>query len=818
MKRSRKHAEKLELRNLSMLAFSVLVVVAAIATGCTTSSPAGGPTGPNGEAVGPNGNPIGSGASTSVPGGGGSGDQGVAAANAGTGANGVTAVNAGAGAAPASGSGAVAGTSAGGAAVAADPQATPDTWINESGKVAVDGNSLGVVGYWYAFGDGVTSTQSGNPYRDGMYCVTGEAPGDGDSEHWGAGVGLDLNAPDSEKLPYEYEGKISGFRMRLLGTVPTPVRVQFITNLDNNISPFITGVLDETVVYSIADARVPLEWGVENAGERAEGILYSIQVLAPGDTAAGPIDLCIAEFEPVWEPPGETPVDGPFINSDGVVLSDKNGFGIQGSVYAISDGVSTTQTGNPYVDGQYCIAGQFSGAANDWGAGIAFDLNKAPGGAEKLPFAYEDNVAGFRIGLRGSSPGGVRIQFITSEPQDGNQPFLVGRLNASTNYRIGWAQVPTSWDVEDAGREVDGSLYTLQVYLDGTEAGPFNVCVDEFVPLSEAELDVDAQPAAAGYNGARTVDESLLAEEYSTWKQRHFRDCGDGTACIPRDEGDCISEGVAYGMLLGAGYDDRDSFDRLWAYFEQHKNGNGVMNWQTNACGAAISDGSATDGELDAAMALIQAGCRWGGSYENDARELLQAILDSEVTTCDNRTILKPGDNFGGCDRTNPSYFAPAYYKVFASLTGNSTWTDLANDSYELLASLQGSMSGLVPNWTDSNASIPGGTDGQYGADASRTPWRIATDYAWFGEQRAVTFLDNVSSYVDDNGGIARLFSPNSNYRGGLALSALHQDAAKAQRYTDAWLTTSVDDTSYFPGTLRAVYMLLAAQQFSSGC
>lgn len=692
-------------------------------------------------------------------------------------------------------------------------------FVNSSGKVSASSNPFGIQGYWYRFGDGVTTTESGNPYRDGKYCVTGTAPGDGVADHWGAGIGLDLNSVDNVKMPYAFAGKVTGFRMKLEGTVPAPVRVGFVTRDDSStVPPFIVGKIDESFVYEIADAQVPFDWGVENAGERVADSLYALQVLAPGSDAAGPIDLCIAEFEPVYDPDSvDPPVTGPYLNSDGFVVLEDNPFGIQGPVYAIGDGVSTTQVGNPFRDGKYCVAGTFSGVDADWGAGIAFDLNRPPGGA-KAAYDPTGKVDAFRITLSGSTPGPVRVQFVLDEPQMGNQPFLVGRLEGTNDYRIDWAQVPTSWEVDDAGREVGTSIYTLQIYLDGSVPGPFDVCVDAFLPLGASELDRDAQPATAGYTGPRTIEEGSLAAEYQSWKANRLQDCGDGTACVPREEGDCISEGVAYGMLLAAGYDDRATFDKLWAYFEKHKNPNGVMKWQTSACGAASADGSATDGELDAAMALIQAGCRWGGTYQADATELIAAIKNSEITTCNNRMTLKPGDNFGGCDRTNPSYVAPGYFKVFATLTSDTSWNTLADDGYTLLAALQTAKGGLVPDWSDAAGAPAAGDEGAYGPDASRTPWRVATDYVWFNEPRAATFLNNLATYVDGNGGVQRLFEPNSAFRGGLAMSALPAATTKAQMFTDAWLTTSVDDDSYFPGTLRPLYMLLLSHRFTKSC
>lgn len=719
-------------------------------------------------------------------------------------------------------SGATGGLGGGPSTTTSTTGSTSGAFINERGRVSADSNVFGLQGDWYAFGDGVTSTASGNPYRaPGMYCISGEAPGDEDfAAHWGAGIGLDLNSAGGSKVPYEFSGKLNGFRMTITGSAPTPPRVHFVNSLENDVTPFTPVSFDESKTYWIAEARVPLEWDVDNAGERVEnGALYSLQVLAPGAEAAGPIELCITEFEPILDPNYTGPAvdDGPFINSDGFVSADDNDFGIEGPVYVISDGVSTTQSGNPYKDGKYCVAGEFSGAPDDWGAGIAFDLNK-PAGAERDLYAHGDTIAGFRIGLTGTTPGWARIQFVTNEPPEGNQPFLGALLNASMGYRIAWAEVPSSWEAEDAGETVGAAFYTVQLYLEGTEPGPFDVCIEEFVPVTASEIGAPAQAAEAGYNGPRTVDAAVLDREYELWKAARLRDCGDGTACVPRDEGDCISEGVAYGMLIAVGFDDRATFDKLWAYYNAHKNANGVMDWQTAACGATTSNGSATDGELDAAMALIQAGCRWGGNYENDALALIAAIKNSEVTNCNGTAVLKPGDNFGGCDETNPSYFAPGYFKVFQALTGDATWSDLVDDGYALLSTLQSRMGGLVADWSDAAGNPQAGDRGEYGPDASRTPWRVATDYVWNNEPRAVSFLDAFSAYLEQNGGVAGAFTPNSNFRGAAAMSGWQQGSTKAQEYTDAWLSTAVDDNTYFPGTLRPIYMLLAAHRFPQGC
>jgi hypothetical protein len=449
---------------------------------------------------------------------------------------------------------------------------------------------------------------------------------------------------------------------------------------------------------------------------------------------------------------------------------------------------------------------------------VAFDLYHPAGEARQALDPSE--VAAFQVALSGTTPGKVRIQYIVNEPQEGNQPFLVGQLNQTAMYPLQWAQVPASWEVSDAGLQIGSEVYQLQVYVEGDVPGPFDVCIEDVAPLGAADVVYTADAAATGFNGSRTLDPARLQAEYEHWKANHFHDCGDGTACVPRDDGDCISEGVGYGMLLAIGFDDQDAFDKLWAYFNLHKNANGVMDWQTSACGNTVSTGSATDGELDAAMALIQAACKWEGNYESDARALVNAISSTEVATgCSGGSVLKPGDNFGGCSETNPSYVAPAYFKAFEALSGNSVWSDLTNSGYALLEGNQSRKGGVWSDWSNDSGGVSAGNHSDdNGPDASRVPWRLATDYVWYGEQRATALLDVFSSYVEDSGGLTRTFTPNSNFRGAAALSVLHQGGAKAAEWTDAWLMSVVDDTTYFPATLRPIYMMLAANTFAKSC
>src|SRR6478735_2246112 len=328
------------------------------------------------------------------------------------------------------------------------------------------------------------------------------------------------------------------------------------------------------------------------------------------------------------------------------------------------------------------------------------------------------------------------------------------------------------------------------------------------------------------WNSAKSapVSEARLQAEYATWKLAHVEACSNGSFVVV-NEGSVVSEGIAYGMLLSVAMTDRPLFDGLWRFYQEHLDKNGLMNWKTNKCEAPGNNNAnaATDADLDATMALVQAAARWpnaGAGYLGKAEALAGKIVQFETEMCDGRRTLRPGDAFGGCTdtgspRVNPSYFSPGYYKVFAHYFSAqaATWLSLSDASYQLYAVYQARMNNLVPDW-----SSPDGSDigGQYWYDACRTPWRVAVDYAWTGDSRARIFMQNISNWIDAHGGLPQAAQQqNSAFVGAFALAGAY-DQAKFDSYMSGWLAAELDDKPYFQGTLRVLYLLVAAGKFSS--
>ena len=259
-----------------------------------------------------------------------------------------------------------------------------------------------------------------------------------------------------------------------------------------------------------------------------------------------------------------------------------------------------------------------------------------------------------------------------------------------------------------------------------------------------------------------SYDTDKVATAYTNWKAKFFQ---GGRVIRPENGNDTVSEGIAYGMLIGVYMNDKTLFDSLWTYAQSKRDGNGLMNWHLDSNGGTVSGGGATDADEDMAYALLMAGAQWTPEYASAANTLIDAIWDKEVESGSN--VLKPGDNFGGSSQTDPSYFAPSYYRAFGKATPAHPWASVVESSYTILGAASGA-DGLVPNWVNAQGAGVNGpgndTNGPYfGYDACRTPFRIALDYCENGEPRAKAYLDKLVTFYDTTGG-ARLAALKDGY------------------------------------------------------
>lgn len=356
------------------------------------------------------------------------------------------------------------------------------------------------------------------------------------------------------------------------------------------------------------------------------------------------------------------------------------------------------------------------------------------------------------------------------------------------------------------------------------------------IGVPEAPLSAAEQAQLSGFDGlvratewnapvSQRITETKVARAYLEWKARFFKSCDDGSEYVLKNDytgsEQVASEGIAYGMLLAVGIGDRATFDGLWQFYREHRNGNGLMNWLHSPCGGQIDGNGASDADLDAAMALILADGRWGG-LAGDALALVTAIGTHETQTCGNgEIVLKPGDAWGGCDGTvNPSYFSPAYYRRFASVQTDRAafWNQFATDTYQMLAGMQEQTAGLLPDWGFGDGRAEGGDRGQFGYEAVRAPWRIALDLAWSGSNEPRAFLSRMSQTIDARGGLTAMADDesfadkrNSAFLGSLSLSGVAVSQQKFEGYVAEWEAyDTLDDQWYYQASLRVLFLMTA--------
>lgn len=320
---------------------------------------------------------------------------------------------------------------------------------------------------------------------------------------------------------------------------------------------------------------------------------------------------------------------------------------------------------------------------------------------------------------------------------------------------------------------------------------------------------------------------------YANWKEKYYDEMDDNTGRVFFNSADeVVSEGIAYGMLLAAYADDKIVFDRLWLFYKKHSNSNGIMHWKISAEDHVIGRGGATDAEEDAAMALIAAHSQWGEEgnikYLHDAKKLIDAIMRYEVDPVTFR--LKSGDSWGSSLVTNPSYLSPAYYRIFAEITGDLNWYKVLETSYAIIEANAHPVTGLVSDWCLPEGGPAGGNYGyNYTFDASRFPWRMAMDYLWFGETRARDYCVRMSTFVRDQLRGSERVNGSGYTRAGNSLGGGHNSVFVStfaltgmasgpsfqdhlnKSYTDTYNTETLE---YFGATLRVLSLFLLSGNF----
>lgn len=329
-----------------------------------------------------------------------------------------------------------------------------------------------------------------------------------------------------------------------------------------------------------------------------------------------------------------------------------------------------------------------------------------------------------------------------------------------------------------------------------------------------------------------TVSEDYARGVYTAWEQTWVKKCDDGSLRVDWDTaGKTVSEGIGYGMLLAAAWGDRVTFDGLWAYYKAHQNQNGLMGW-LGSCSGNDDSGAATDADLDVAMALLIADCIWNdGGYGDSATAVITALRTHVMKADGSHTFLCAGDNWGDDCCGNASYQAPGYYRVFGKHVGDEAyWNKAAEDSYYYLEANNNDTTGLVSDWMDPDTlkCDAKGWGDWHGWDASRVPWRLATDYIWWNNPTAQAQAQKIAAFVKTKGGVASTCqgyaldgsncggSAVTTFAGAFASTGIAVDQATADTFFSD--LKAVPNSGYFNEILNALYFTMAAKRFTAGC
>lgn len=289
----------------------------------------------------------------------------------------------------------------------------------------------------------------------------------------------------------------------------------------------------------------------------------------------------------------------------------------------------------------------------------------------------------------------------------------------------------------------------------------------------------------AGASGVRLNQASSdpeireLQSKWSGWQQRFLTAEGFVIDPSPAGGGKMVSEGLGYGMLMALIFDDQITFDKIFSAVKKIQKQDKLFGWQVN--GRDVN--SAADADEDIAAALVFAATKWENKiYLDKAREIISAIWEKEVHETNGRLVLLPSDNQSDFIKPagiiiNPSYFSPAWYRVFAKIDPKHNWNKLAEDSLEILNKVQEKF-GQPIDWCYAKVNskgeitveeVPGGQFGLpprtkiFGFDAVRVPLRLSFDVALHDNLNSKTVLHKIlKSFNPRTVEVAEAWNPKS--------------------------------------------------------
>ena len=269
-----------------------------------------------------------------------------------------------------------------------------------------------------------------------------------------------------------------------------------------------------------------------------------------------------------------------------------------------------------------------------------------------------------------------------------------------------------------------------------------------------------------------------------------------------------VSEGVGYGMLLSYFNEDNDAFVRIWNYSRAFRDYYGVQltPWITFSFAKKVDYTSATDADLDIATALILMYKKTSlSAYLEDALKIMKAIWDYEINKTSLLIYSGDDDTWQGSEPIyNPSYFSPVALRLFAEVDTDPThnWAGVLEAMYTYMALIQNSGTGVFPDWS-TEAGIAGkpsngsanNTYWMFNKESVRVPWRLAWDYYWYNEPRALAILQKLNAFIVEKSAgdpASKALAINYSWDPAKTDATVNSTAIVSPHWLAAWCATGI--------------------------
>jgi endoglucanase len=279
---------------------------------------------------------------------------------------------------------------------------------------------------------------------------------------------------------------------------------------------------------------------------------------------------------------------------------------------------------------------------------------------------------------------------------------------------------------------------------------------------------LSAMPTAAALETSKNTtlsDPAITHLLLESWQQYRATFIQDDGRVIDFNGNVTTSEGQAYAMLRAFWMRDKATFDKTYTWAKnnlQIPRGDHLFSWKwgqkSDKTWGALDRTSATDADQDIALALLLAWQVWhNDSYRADAKLILNELWERLTIEAPVGRVLLPGDwpalaQKGHVRQINPSYFAPASYRVFAEVDPDHDWLGVMESSYEILGrAMAQTQTHLPPDWVEvslDNDAVsiyhePLDSRSDFGYEAIRVYWKIALDALFLPtEKRAQSVLN----------------------------------------------------------------------------